>query len=162
MVNKYVEDFFARLFSERYARYWYWKAEITQIMWTALYEARDRYRRYAGAYELEKYAEKVIVYHVDRWISDNKHHQLACFSLNQKIVDNTSEMIELLVYDEPFCSLELFDFLSQLSRIKYLICKAYIFYYEDEDIASLLCISKDRLDEIKRELQDDFREGYLL
>ena len=36
------------------------------------------------------------------------------------------------------------------------------FYYEDEDIASLLCISKDRLDEIKRELQDDFREGYLL
>ena len=102
MVNKYVEDFFARLFSERYARYWYWKEEITQIMWTALYEARDRYRRYAGAYELEKYAEKVIVYHVNRWISDNKHHQLACFSLNQKIVDNTSEMIELLVYDEPF------------------------------------------------------------
>ena len=72
------------------------------------------------------------------------------------------EMIDFLVSDEPFCSVELFDFLLQLSRIKFLICKAYIFCYEDDEIAVLLNITKERLDEIKLELQEDIRKGYLV
>ena len=58
MVNKYIEAFFERLYVRYYLHYENWKAEIIQIMWEALYEARKRYRRYAGVYDLEEYAEK--------------------------------------------------------------------------------------------------------
>lgn len=163
MVNKYIEAFFERLYVRYYLHYENWKAEIIQIMWEALYEARKRYRRYAGIYDLEEYAEKVILNNVDRWITQNGLYLFGNLSLNQKVGDNSEEeMIDFLVSDEPFCSVELFDFLLQLSKIKFLICKAYIFCYEDDEIAVLLNITKERLNEIKLELKEDFRKGYLI
>ena len=163
MVNKYIEAFLEQLYIRNYLRYENWKAEIIQIMWESLYEARKRYRRYAGIYDLEEYAEKVILNRVDRWIKQNGRYLFGNLSFNQKVGDDgEEEMINFLVSEEPFCSVELFDFLLQLSRIKFLICKAYIFCYEDDEIAVLLNITKERLDEIKLELQEDFRKGYLV
>lgn len=163
MVNKYIEAFLEQLYIRNYLRYENWKAEIIQIMWESLYEARKRYRRYAGIYDLEEYAEKVILNRVDRWIKQNGRYLFGNLSLNQKVGDDGEEkMINFLVSEEPFCSVELFDFLLQLSRIKFLICKAYIFCYEDDEIAVLLNITKERLDEIKLELQEDIRKGYLV
>ena len=163
MVNEYIEAFFEQLYVRYYLRYENWKAEIIQIMWEALYEARKRHRRYAGIYDLKEYAEKVILYHVDLWIKQNGRYLFGNLSLNQKVGDDSEEeMIDFLESDEPFCSVELFDFLLQLSRIKFLICKAYIFCYEDDEIVVLLNITKERLNEIKLELQEDFREGYLI
>lgn len=163
MVNKYIESFLEQLYIRNYLRYENWKAEIIQIMWEALYEARKRHRRYAGVYNLEEYAEKVILNRVDRWIKQNGRYLFGNLSLNQKVGnDSEEEMIDFLVGDEPFCSVELFDFLLQLSRIKFLICKAYIFCYEDDEIVVLLNTTKERLNEIKLELQEDFRKGYLI
>ena len=68
MVNKYIEGFFERLYVRYYLHYENWKAEIIQIMWEALYEARKRYRRYAGVYDLEEYAEKVRVVNMNSTI----------------------------------------------------------------------------------------------
>ena len=162
MVNEYIENLFEQLFNKKYYRYKNLKAEIMQIMWAALYVAQERYRRYAGIYEPEYYAEKVILNHVDQWIKENGFYRFGTVSLNQKLGDNACEMIELLADECPYRSLELFDFLSRLSRIKYMICKAYIFFYKDSEIADLLSITRKRLNEIKRELQDDFRKGYLI
>ena len=65
MVNKYIEAFLEQLYIRNFLRYENWKAEIIQIMWESLYEARKRHRRYAGIYDLEEYAEKVILNRVD-------------------------------------------------------------------------------------------------
>lgn len=124
MVNEYIEAFFEQLYARYYFRYENWKAEIIQIMWEALYEARRRHRRYAGIYDFEEYAKKVIMNNVDLWIKQNGRYLFGNLSLNQKVGDDTEEeIVDFLESDEPFCSVELFDFLLQLSRIKFLICK---------------------------------------
>ena len=91
MVNEYIEAFFEQLYARYYFRYENWKAEIIQIMWEALYEARKWYRRYAGVYNLEEYAEKVILNRVDRWIKQNGRYLFGNLSLNQKVGDNSEE-----------------------------------------------------------------------
>ena len=46
--------------------------------------------------------------------------------------------------------------------IKYIICKEYILRRTDDAIVDRLNITYERLNEIKLELQDDFRRGYLI
>ena len=163
MLNKYYEAFLNRLYQHNYSERWYWKEEIWQIMWTALLEAHQRYKRYAGISRFEEYAEKVIIKKVDHWITENGYYFYNYKSLDEPFRDSeTSVLTTYIACEEDFCSLELFNFISGLGLIKYIVCKGYILRRKDEDIIDRLSITRERLEEIKTELREDFRKGYLL
>ena len=163
MVNKVLSAYLDSIYLYYYREKWYWKEEIWQIMWTELFVAKERYRRFAGVGRFEDYAEKVITKSVDKWITENNRYAYGNRSLNEAFWDSDEEILPTyLAYEEEFCSLELFDFISGLSLIKYIICKEYILRRTDDAIVDRLNITHERLNEIKLELQDDFRRGYLI
>ena len=132
-------------------------------MWKALFEANIRYRRYRCCCDFEDYAEAVIVKKVNRWMKQNNRYYYRYLSLDKPFVDSEETMLSTYIAtDDMFCSIELYDFISRLSFIKYAVCKGYILQYFDEEIAYKLHITLKQLEEIKLELQQDFTVGYLL
>lgn len=163
MENKILSAYLNSIYLFYYREKWYWKEEIWQIMWKALLDARKRYKRFAGISRFEDYAEKVITKNVNKWISENNLYAFGYKSLNETFWDSDEEKLPTyLSFEEEFCPIELYDFISGLSLIKYIICKEYILRRTDDDIVDRLNISYDRLNELKLELQDDFRNGYLI
>lgn len=163
MPNKYYEAFLNRLYQHYYKERWYWKEDIWQIMWTELLEAHRRYKRYAGISRFEEYAEKVITKKVNHWITENGYYYYNYKSLDEPFWDSETPILTTYIASEQdFCPLELFDFTSGLGLIKFIICKEYILRRKDEDIIDRLNMTRERLEEIKSELREDFRKGYLL
>ena len=122
-----------------------------------------RYRRYRCCCDFEDYAEAVIVKKVNRWMKQNNRYYYRYLSLDKPFVDSEETMLSTYIAaDDMFCSIELYDFISRLSFIKYAVCKGYILQYFDEEIAYKLHITLKQLEEIKLELQQDFTVGYLL
>lgn len=164
MQDNYPTIFLNRLFDKYYSFRWeYREDEIRQIMWTSLFESLRKYERYHPKTHFEEYAEKVIVDDVGRWITENGYYCYRYLSLDKPFRDSDDTMLSVFLADEDtFCSLELFDFISRLSFIKFAICKSYIYRFDDEDIVRWLGISGKRLGEIKAELQQDFIQGYFI
>ncbi len=152
-----------RVYDKYYRRRNYWEEEIRHIMWEAALTARKRYIRFSVNSSFEEYAECVITESVNKWISENGRYAFGILSLNQTFRDSDNEVFPTyLKYEDNLCSFELNDFIYRLGRMKYQICKWYITYHTDEAIIKRLCITRKRLEEIKRELQEDFRRGYLI
>lgn len=164
MQDNYPTIFLNRLFEKHYSFRWgFQKNEIHQIMWSSLIESFRRYERYHPKAHFEEYAEKVIVDDVGRWITENGYYRYQYLSLDKPFRDSDDTMLSVFLADENvFCSLELFDFISHLSFIKFAVCKSYILRYDDEEIVRWLGISSERLEKIKIELQQDFIQGYFI
>lgn len=164
MQDKYPDRFVERIFCKHYRAKWsYWEEEIRQVMWTSLFESYRRYKRYKSIYHFEEYAEKVIVKNVGYWIKENGYYRYWYLPLDRPFRDSDETMLSTyLTCDDIFCPLELYDFISRLSFIKFIICKGYILKYRDEEITKRLNITNERLEEIKIELQQDFKQGYLI
>ena len=164
MQDNYPTVFLNRLFDKYYSFRWkYCEDEIRQIMWTSLLESLRRYEQYHPKIRFDEYAEKVIADDVGRWITENEYYCYRYLSLDKPLSDSEYTMLSAFHADEnTYCSLELFDFISRLSFIKFTICKSYILRYDDEDIIRGLGISSERLEEIKIELQQDFIQGYFI
>lgn len=164
MESDYPKRYLEKLYRHHFFHKWDgWREEIFQIMWKALFEANIRYRRYRCCCDFEGYAEAVIVKKVNRWMKQNNRYYYRYLSLDKPFVDSEETMLSTYIAaDDMFCSIELYDFISRLSFIKYAVCKGYILQYFDEEIAYKLHITLKQLEEIKLELQQDFTVGYLL
>ena len=164
MESDYPRRYLEKLYRHHFFHKWDgWREEIFQIMWKALFEANIRYRRYRFCCDFEDYAEAVIVKKVNRWMKQNNRYYYRYLSLDKPFVDSEETMLSTYIAtDDMFCSIELYDFISRLSFIKYAVCKGYILQYFDEEIAYKLHITLKQLEEIKLELQQDFTVGYLL
>lgn len=164
MGSDYPKRYLEKLYRHHFFYKWDgWREEIFQIMWKALFEANIRYRRYRSRYSFEDYAEAVIVKKVNSWMKQNHRYYYRYLSLDKPFIDSEETMLSTYIAaDDMFCSVELYDFISRLSFIKYAVCKGYILQYFDEEIAYKLHITLKQLEEIKLELQQDFTVGYLL
>lgn len=163
MPDDCIAVFLNRIYLMYYREKWYWKEDIWQLMWKAFLTAKKRYRRYAGICCFDEYAEKVILYTVDEWITENNRYRFGYRSLDEPFWDSDTPILSsYIAYEERHCPLELFDFISRLSVIKYIVCKEYILRRKDDVITDRLNITQDRLEEIKAELRRDFTEGYLI
>ena len=164
MESDYPRRYLEKLYRHHFFHKWDgWREEIFQIMWKALFEANIRYRRYRCCCDFEDYAEAVIVKKVNRWMKQNNRYYYRYLSLDKPFVDSEETMLSTYIAaDDMFCSIELYDFISRLSFIKYAVCKGYILQYFDEEIAYKLHITLKQLEEIKLELQQDFTVEYLL
>ena len=164
MESDYPKRYLEKLYRHPFFHKWDgWREEIFQIMWKALFEANIRYRRYRCCCDFEDYAEAVIVKKVNRWMKQNNRYYYRYLSLDKPFAESEETMLSTYIAaDDMFCSIELYDFISRLSFIKYAVYKGYILQYFDEEIAYKLHITLKQLEEIKLELQQDFTVGYLL
>ena len=164
MENNYPKHYLEKLYRHYFFYKWDgWREDIFQIMWKGLFEANKRYRRYRCRCDFEDYAETVILKKVNSWMKENHRYYYRYLSLDKPFADSEETMQSTYIAaDDTFCSLELYDFISRLSFIKYAVCKGYILRYYDEEIAAGLYLSKEQLEGIKMELWQDFTVGYLI
>ena len=146
---------------ERYGKNLAWDECVSEA-WSALYEARRTYGRFAGCCSLEAYA----AHHIERRLKElrsERNHRIALesrISLDAPYYDSNESIRDHIPRKTNDCSnsVALWDYAWRLGPEKYAILHLLAFGYTREEIIPMRNMSREWYDALMEDLEHDFQK----